>query len=260
MRLLEATLDVLGTHGVARATSRQIAAAAGVNLQAITYHFGSKDELVAQALVYAVRRWVEPARAALTGVEDDPLGHLLGAVSALQDGLERARDHVPAYLEALAAAPRNETVREQIVALLAELRSALATSIGQLRDAGYVASWVEPEPMAALIVAAGDGYVLHSTLDPESYAPGRTLPQVVQLLLAARSAAERPGDEAVAGEAAAGPARRPAERVRITRPTRVAGSERPTSQNAPADPGNSGPDDRVTGRPLGLPDGSVEEQ
>ncbi len=189
-RLLEATLDVLAAQGAARATSRQIAATAGVNLQAITYHFGSKDELVAQALVHAVRTWIEPARAALSGVADDPLGHLFGAVVALQEALEQARDHFPAYVEALAAATRSDSVRTEILALLAELRGALAVSIGELRDAGYVARWVEPEPMAALIIAAGDGFVLHSTLDPDSYAPERTLHQVVQLLLAARSAPE----------------------------------------------------------------------
>ncbi|MEV0400121.1 TetR/AcrR family transcriptional regulator [Actinoallomurus sp. NPDC050550] len=189
-RLLDATLDVLRTHGVARATSREIASAAGVNLQAITYHFGSKDELVAQALVHAVRTWIEPARTALTGVADDPLGRLFGTVLALQEALEQAREHFPAYIEALAAASRDETVRAQVVGLLAELRDALATSIRELRESGYIAAWVDPEPMASLIIAAGDGFVLHSTLDPGSYAPESTLNQVVQLLLAARRSEE----------------------------------------------------------------------
>jgi AcrR family transcriptional regulator len=106
-RLLSATLDVLGSHGVAQTTSREIATAAGVNLQAITYHFGSKDELVGQALVHAVRTWIEPARAALTGIAGDPLSGLLGTVSALQQALEQAHEHFPTYIEALATAARN---------------------------------------------------------------------------------------------------------------------------------------------------------
>jgi AcrR family transcriptional regulator len=186
-RLLDATLEVLGTHGVARATSREIAATAGVNLQAITYHFGSKDDLVAQALVHAVRTWIAPAHAALTGVATDPLGRLFATVAALQQALDQAHAHVPAYIEALATAARNETVRAQIAGLLAELRGALAASIRELRESGYIAAWVEPEPMAALIIAAGDGFVLHSTLDPGSYPPEPTLHQVTQLLLAARA-------------------------------------------------------------------------
>jgi AcrR family transcriptional regulator len=189
-RLIEATLEVLRSRGVAQTTSREIASAAGVNLQAITYHFGSKDDLVAQALVHAVRTWIEPARAALSGIAGDPLSGLFGTVSALQQALEQAHEHFPAYIEALATASRNETVRGQIVGLLGELREALAASIRDLRDTGYIAAWVEPEPMASLIVAAGDGFVLHSTLDPESYPAEPTMNQVIQLLLAAAAPRE----------------------------------------------------------------------
>jgi AcrR family transcriptional regulator len=187
VRLLEATLAVLGSHGLAGTTSREIASAAGLNLQAITYHFGSKDALVAQALVHAVRRWTEPIQTALAGVADDPVGRLLDAATAGQQALEQAREHVPAYVEALAAASRNETIRGQVTQLLAELRDTLAASIGELRDTGYVAAWVDPEPMAALIIAVGDGVVLHSTLDPRGHASERMLQQLVQLLLAARN-------------------------------------------------------------------------
>jgi AcrR family transcriptional regulator len=184
-RLLLATLDVLGRRGLAGTTSREITAAAGVNLQAITYHFGSKDDLVAQALVAAVRTWIEPARTALGGIAGDPLHGLFTAVAALGEAFEEARELVPAYLEALATAARDDRIRGPIVAMLTELREALAASIAELRDAGLIASWVEPEPMAALVVAAGDGFVFHATLDPAAHAPGAVLDQVTRLLLAA---------------------------------------------------------------------------
>jgi AcrR family transcriptional regulator len=216
-RLLDATLGVLVSNGVSGATSRGIASAAGVNLQAITYHFGSKDELVAQALVHAVRRWVEPARAALAGVDEDPVGHLFAAVLALQSALDQARGYFPAYVEALAAAPRQETVRAEIVVLLHELSDGLALSIRELREAGLVARWVDPEAMAALVVAAGDGFVLHSMLDPDGYVVERTLGQVVQLLLAARTSspvAFPPAAEAA--DPADAPADAPADDVPAT--------------------------------------------
>lgn len=186
-RLLTATLAVLDSRGLVGATSREIASAAGVNLQAITYHFGSKDELVAEALVHAVREWTEPIRSALTGVADDPLGRLLDAVLAAQQALEETRRQVPTYAEALAAATRNDKIRGRIVGLLTELRDALAAGIGELRDSGYIAAWVEPEPMASLLIAAGDGFVLHSALDPAGHPADRMLQQAVQLLLAARN-------------------------------------------------------------------------
>ena len=184
-RLLEAAVAVVGAAGVAGATSRQIAAAAGTNLQAITYHFGSKDELVAQALVGAVRDWVAPARAALHGLVDDPAGHLVQAVWELQTTLTQVLPRVPAYIEALALMPRSEQFRDQIRGLLGELRSELAASLRALKEAGYLAAWIDPEAMAALVLAAADGTAIHLALDPDGIDVDDVLGQVVPLLLAA---------------------------------------------------------------------------
>lgn len=191
-RLIEAALTVVGTTGVAGATSRLIAAEAGANLQAITYHFGSKDELIAEALVGAVRSWIEPARSSLAGLTDDPAGHLIQAVWHLQTTLTEVLPKIPAYIEALAQAPRNEQFRGQIRALMAELRSELATALRELKDAGLLAAWVEPEAMAALVVAAADGAAIHLALDPEGIDVDDVLAQVVPLLLAA-STIQLPG-------------------------------------------------------------------
>src|SRR5258708_5780135 len=45
LRLLEAAIEVFGRHGFEGASTRMLAKAAGVNLQAIPYHFGGKEGL-----------------------------------------------------------------------------------------------------------------------------------------------------------------------------------------------------------------------
>lgn len=45
LRLLEAAIAVFGRHGFDGASTRMLASAAGVNLQAIPYHFGGKEGL-----------------------------------------------------------------------------------------------------------------------------------------------------------------------------------------------------------------------
>ena len=45
LRLLRAALECFATHGYNKTSTRQIAHAAGVNLAAINYYFGSKAEL-----------------------------------------------------------------------------------------------------------------------------------------------------------------------------------------------------------------------
>jgi AcrR family transcriptional regulator len=66
--LLAGARQALLRKGVAKTTARDIAAAAGVSLAAIGYHFGSKDRLVTEALTEAMGDGVGDALAALIGV------------------------------------------------------------------------------------------------------------------------------------------------------------------------------------------------
>jgi AcrR family transcriptional regulator len=56
--LLGGAKRCLRSKGFARTTARDIAAASGVSLAAIGYHFGSKEALLTQALVEATGEWV----------------------------------------------------------------------------------------------------------------------------------------------------------------------------------------------------------
>src|SRR3990167_5473118 len=65
-QLVEAALDVFGRLGFEGATTREIAKAAGANLAAIVYHFGSKEALhlaVAEHVASRIARSVGPALA-----------------------------------------------------------------------------------------------------------------------------------------------------------------------------------------------------
>ena len=187
-RLLQGTIECLRRFGLRGTTSRAIAAAAGVNLGAITYHFGSKDELVAQALLAAVRGWMEPALEILRR-DIDPAERLLAAVEQLRTSFEGARGMLPVYLEALVAAPRHDTLREGVEALLREVRTLLSAQLGEQRDSGYIPAWVDPDAMATLLVSTADGIALHATLEPDTVDPSAVAAQAVQLLLAARGPA-----------------------------------------------------------------------
>ena len=52
--LLAGARRVIEERGVAKATARDIAAEAGVSLAAIGYHFGSKEQLITEALIDAL--------------------------------------------------------------------------------------------------------------------------------------------------------------------------------------------------------------
>jgi len=69
-RLLVATLETIDAVGIQRTTTRLIAERAGVNLQLIQYHFGGKDQMVAEAQRYIVDRFFDVVGPAIGGQDD----------------------------------------------------------------------------------------------------------------------------------------------------------------------------------------------
>ncbi|MGH2728568.1 MAG: TetR family transcriptional regulator C-terminal domain-containing protein, partial [Actinomycetota bacterium] len=133
-----------------------------------------------------VRGWLAPALEVLR-MPMDPAERLVAAVAELQRTLTEARDMLPVYLEALVAAPRNDTLHRGVSALFGEVRVFLSAQLREQRDAGYLPSWVDPEAMAMLFVATADGVGMHAAIEPDAVVPETLAGQAIQLLLAART-------------------------------------------------------------------------
>jgi AcrR family transcriptional regulator len=187
-RLLAGARAVVARDGLGGTTSRAIAEAADVNLAAITYHFGSKDELIVVALVEEVRRLAEPVLAVL-GDDTDPARRLLAAVSMLEASFERRRDHVPIFLAAVSGAASRPGLAHDLAALWSELRHRLASEITDLRTASMVPAWVEPDAMAALVLTVISGVAVASVVDPDGPDHRAVGGQLASLLLASRESA-----------------------------------------------------------------------
>ncbi len=185
-RLLDATRECVREQGLTNTTSRAITARAGANLAAITYHFGSKDQLVAAALLSAIRERVEPALAVLRRDDLEPPMRVLAALNALQAAFRTTAKEAPAYLEALVQARHLPALEAGARELFAELRSFFAEQITDQRAQGQLPAWVEPEAMATLILAVANGIVLQATLDGAEPDFPDVGGQFVHLLLAAR--------------------------------------------------------------------------
>ena len=182
---MDATRTCIATKGLAATTSRDITAEAGANLAAITYHFGSKERLVGEALLEALRSWLAPTLAVLQG-GGDPSARALAAVQLLVETFEAHRDQAPAFLQALVEAPRMPPLHAGVTGLFAELRGLLAAQIGEMQGRGELGPWVDPEAMSALLVAVANGLALQVTVDPDGPALEAMAGQLASLLLAAR--------------------------------------------------------------------------
>lgn len=160
--LINAVLECVRTDGIAGATSRRITDVAGANLAAITYHFGSKDDLIAEALFAELQRRVEPAMTLLEG-DATATERLMSAVVEINRAVDTS-DDAAVFVEALASAARPGPLHDRAAKLMSELTDRLTAVIVQLRTDGVVPHWIEPATMAGLLVASANGMALHSRL------------------------------------------------------------------------------------------------
>jgi len=113
-RILGAAETLFARHGFAGASLRQVTAAANVNLAAVNYHFGSKDNLIEEVF----RRRLDElnarrlaALAAATAKAELDLEDVLAAFvrPALELSLDQPDDH--AFMRVLARSPQLRLLR-----------------------------------------------------------------------------------------------------------------------------------------------------
>lgn len=151
--VLEAALRVIAERGVAGATHRAVAEAAGVPASTTTYYFASLDELLEEALLLFVREEAARLRELGDRIEGAQLppaqvARLFTAELRTLEGLELAQFEL--YLEA-ARRPRLRDTAQECIDLYVDVAEAA------LRAAGSP----NPRERAHAFVALIDGYGLH---------------------------------------------------------------------------------------------------
>jgi AcrR family transcriptional regulator len=182
--LLRATREAIRDVGMPATTAREIVGRASANLASIPYHFGTKDALVAEALVAEARELVAPVLDLLTG-DRPPAERANHAVALLNELFESRRSQVPVYLAALAAAPHTPEVRRGLGELWTELRARLAADVARQLDEHQLPGWVSPAAMAEVVLSLVNGVVISSVIDPDGPDHREVAGQFLALLLAA---------------------------------------------------------------------------
>jgi AcrR family transcriptional regulator len=174
-QILEGAIECVQTRGVAATTTRDIAAAAGASLASIPYHFGSKDALMDQALLEAIRRYSEHVgRQAFAG-DAPPLQALAKSLIATVDSFEQARPLLISLMEAHVKAIHDEPLRERVAAnRRAAVERIAATVQGGLGLEGHL-SEAETRAVSVLVLALVDGLMLSWLVDPDATPSGRDM-------------------------------------------------------------------------------------
>src|SRR5262245_50874010 len=99
-RLVQAAIEQIEATGLGRVTVRAVSAAAGVNIAAVNYYFGSKDALLATALEAAIRHMVGDSEAMLERLASDPEAVLTELLQYYFEGALRYPHITKAHLHA----------------------------------------------------------------------------------------------------------------------------------------------------------------
>jgi len=183
--LLEAAKRLIGQRGYAGTSVRDLVAASGTNLAAVNYHFGSRDELLRQAVLESFLEWTNRlGEAARADADAGPVDQLLASVHAMLGDLGDTEPMFASFLEAVLQARRSPELREELADHSAEQRRR----VGELVVGGQGDRPIPPrmvEVIASLLIAVTDGLLLQSVLDPGAVPTGDELAMLARGITAA---------------------------------------------------------------------------
>jgi AcrR family transcriptional regulator len=181
--LLDAAKQLVVERGYAGVSVRELTAAAGTNIASVSYHFGSREKLLNQAVLEYFLEWSD--RIAEVDVDPDiePLAQLAARARPMIDGLPAAQPAFVVFLEALLQARRSPELHRQLSEHYSEQRRRAMQSIAASKSGRELPNRVQ-EVMASYILAVLDGLQVQALLDPEAIPTGEELATLYEGLAA----------------------------------------------------------------------------
>ena len=174
--LLAGAKRCLAEKGFARTTARDIAAASGVSLAAIGYHFGATEALLNTALIDAMEEWgaaLSEILAGSAGIADDPLARFQAVWTGVVQAFAAHRPLLVASVEALAQVDRSEDVRAALAHGLRQGREGLAELFGTPDE--------NPRrPLGSFLQALMTGVVTQWIVDPDAAPSGPEMAEALR--------------------------------------------------------------------------------
>ena len=165
-RIVDAMRSSVARRGAAGSTFDHVAREAGVSRGLLHYYFGTKERL----LVEVVRRdcdiRMDVLDAALSDVRtaEDFVDAL---VRSLEDVLENDPDFYALLFEITTMARRNDEIAGELSDLYRRTRRHVADLLQAKQDEGVLRLADEPEAVAAILFALGDGIALQVLHAPD---------------------------------------------------------------------------------------------
>ena len=181
--LLEAAVRCIHEKGYAHTTQRDLLATSGANPRSITYHFGSKERLMATALAETFRRRADPVLRAGELAGGSATRRFRDVFAALLDQLTADRELAYGLVEAVAQT-RSEDLREVLAGHYELVRKRIAATIHAFLGEAYPAAGGDVEALSHVLLALVDGMVLQWLVDPDSLPDPERLVRALEVAFA----------------------------------------------------------------------------
>jgi AcrR family transcriptional regulator len=165
-RIIAAMRTSVGTRGAAGSTFDVVAREAGVSRGLLHYYFGSKEQLLVEVVRHdcEVRIAGMGARIAAATAADEIIAAL---VMGLEDFIEGEPGSPAVIYELLSASRHSEDIRAELAELYRRWRADLADSLRTKEREGVVRLEADPDSVASMLFALGDGFGIQVLSDPE---------------------------------------------------------------------------------------------
>jgi AcrR family transcriptional regulator len=164
-RIVEAMRSSVARRGVAGSTFDHVAREAGVSRGLLHYYFGTKERLLAEVVRHDcdVRMAMVDEHLAGATTPDEVLERLVASLEALVDSEPEA---IALIFELFALSRRHEEVATEFAELCRRTREQLTAVLRAKQEEGAVRLGAEPEEVADVLFAMGDGMALRMLAEP----------------------------------------------------------------------------------------------
>jgi AcrR family transcriptional regulator len=169
LQTLEAAVEVIGERGLCETRVADIAARAGLSPALLLYYFGSKDNLLAEALTYAEDAFYLNTFHELSGIEDSRvrLVRLIQLAMPPDPGRERVGDWT-LWIELWARALRDQSVAHKREALDRRWRSTISEIVRTGQKSGHFEDAPDAEEFAIRMAGLMEGLSIQVLMqDPD---------------------------------------------------------------------------------------------
>jgi AcrR family transcriptional regulator len=165
-RIVDAMRASVARRGSAGSTFDHVSREAGVSRGLLHYYFGTKEQLLVEAVKRDVDLRLERLQAQLS-VAQTAEEFIHGAVENLQATVRNDPDFVTLVFELFTLGRRNEDIALEYAGLIRRSREQFAAMLAAAEQEGVLRLHAEPEAIADILFSMADGFSLRLLTEPE---------------------------------------------------------------------------------------------